>query len=136
MAEAQSGYDIVYDSARRLLHLTLFGMWDLATLDAYRRALDATLSPIIKNGVLDPDIGFIVDLRGHAVQPKDVADALSQMVEEHGAAHPSAVIMSSSALQNIQVKRISTSLHRRAVFTDEAAALDWITAEQAKIRSA
>ena len=124
-------YRIEYDPARKILKLVLTGLWDKSTLDAYARDLHATTSKLYVGGTIPADIGSIVDLREHAIQPRDIAQAWQKLIESTGLSrNPCAIILSSSAIQKAQSGRVSAKFSDLTLFTDEAEALAWMAARR------
>ncbi|MGY4398231.1 hypothetical protein ACVWZA_003437 [Sphingomonas sp. UYAg733] len=125
----KAGYNFDYDARRRLLKLTLSGLWDRATLTAFQREAAALLSKVENAGHTDLGGRILIDLTDYAVQSQDIADDVSALIPTYAIrAGRIAVIWSRSALQKMQMRRLLSSDKLRFV-TSEAEGLAWLFEE-------
>ncbi|WP_022683289.1 hypothetical protein [Sphingobium bisphenolivorans] len=123
-------YEIAYDDNRKLLRITLAGLWDLPTAHSYLEDLRRQEQRI---GLDLDQLSVLIDMREHAIQPREVADLLTDSLKDAGRpGRTTASIVSSSALKVLQIKRISEMIERNELFTTEADALAWLAAQAAK----
>lgn len=122
-------YNFDYDARRRLLKLTLSGMWDRATLTAFQREAAALLNRVENAGHTDLGGRILIDLTDFAVQSQDIADDVSTLIPIYAIrAGRIAVIRSQSALQKMQMRRLLSSA-KLSFVTSEAEGLAWLFEE-------
>ena len=123
-------FEISTDVPRRLLMIKMSGLWEVATVEAYREAVIAAGERLIASGCKADQILALVDVREGGPQSQEVVAAYRERVEAHGLAAPKRLAtVVASALLKRQIERIGVSNQR--VFTDERAALDWLLAGEA-----
>ncbi|MGH6613721.1 STAS/SEC14 domain-containing protein [Sphingomonas sp.] len=121
-----TSYNFDYDAHRRFLKLTLSGLWDRATLDAFQREAAALLSKVEKASRGDRSGRILIDVRGYAVQSQEIADEVSVFIPTYGVlAERIAVIWSQSTLQKMQMRRLLASDKVHFVMSEEEA-LAWL----------
>ena len=124
---ASPPYTVCVDRPRLLIRATLHGLWQLGTLERFRREMERALAELATTGATPDRFRLLVDLRDHGVQPREVAQAIQAQLTHHASAGPHAILVSQSALHKMQVQRMGATLNA-AYFADEAAALAWLLA--------
>ena len=117
-------FEITTDPARCLLRVTMRGLWDVHTVEAYRRAALAAATNLIASGCDSGTILALVDAREAGAQQQDVVTAYRERMAGDDLAPRRLATIVSSALLKRQVERIAVPNQR--LFTDEAEALAWL----------
>ena len=116
---------VVFQPERRLLTITMRGIWDMAQIETFKASV-ATAVAEIKRSSAENLFDVLVDLREHPLQPRDVAEALEMVVAglERGPRR-AAVVTSPSALHRLQATRLGRSRDAH-VFTSLDDANQWL----------
>ena len=124
MADEQ--FRIEIDQSELLVRLTLFGLWDVGTVDRYAAAAKSAFAELTHAGAPIADCKALIDLRKHGVQSREVTERIQSwlgLALSDGAHH--AVLVSESMLHRLQAQRVGSALDA-AFFSDEAGALAWL----------
>ena len=124
---AEELFTIDVDRRDALVRLTLFGLWDVATVDRYAAAAQAAFSSLNEAGVPLDRCKALIDLRQHGVQSREVTHRIHGWIKldlSGGARH--AVLVSASMLHRMQAQRVGAALDAN-FFSDEADALAWLS---------
>lgn len=112
-AMSHEPFTILFEQDRRLLNISLRGLWDLAQVQHYEDSVRSMVRDIMRSGVIR-QFDVLVDLREHAVQTRDVAEALQGVVGRIGdGVARLALVTSSSSLQKMQATRLGQSSFTR-----------------------
>jgi hypothetical protein len=128
MPELSEGdsFSMEVDLASQLLVLRLRGFWTTENFDSFEAELQRALTTLSNAGIGQGEFDAIVDVRSFPVQSQDAVLRLQAIAEHFGRrTRRIANIMSGTALQQIQAKRVAVDLRSRA-FLDEAEARQWI----------
>ena len=120
-------FRIDVDQRQSLVRLTLFGQWDVVTVDRYAAAAQDAFATLTEAGTPLDRCKALIDLRQHGVQPREVTERIQRWISldlSEGARH--AVLLSESALHRMQAQRVGSTLGA-AFFSDEAEALAWLS---------
>lgn len=124
MVVDETKYRVEVDPRALSARLTLFGLWDLATVDRYSRDVEQALS---EGGAADR-YRLLIDLRSHGVQPREVAAEIqSRLMQGVDRTSRIAVLVSESLLHRLQAQRLGSHV-RASFFADEGEALAWLAA--------
>jgi len=116
-------FEIVLDTHRRLLTVTLRGFWDVQTYRAYDAELTAQLARLNQ---IRAAKACLVDAREFAVQSKEVADLMMEGVAKRLPLYPERTArLVSCAISRSQAARMANTTNQR-VFESPADALDWL----------
>ena len=121
---ASDRFEIAIDPERRLLRVTMRGLWDLDTIEDYRRAALAAASSMIASGCSSGAILALVDVRDGGAQQQDVVVAFRERMGGGDLAPRRLATLVTSALLKRQVERIAVPNQR--LFTDESEAMAWL----------
>ena len=117
-------YRIEVDPRTLSARLTLFGLWDLATLNRYTYDVTQALA----EGGAAGRYRILIDLRNHGVQSREVAAAIqSRLMMGIEQASQVAILVSPSLLHRLQAQRLGSHV-QASFFADEDEALTWLTA--------
>ena len=118
-------FQIAIEPQKRLMRITLQGMWTVETVEAYRQAVIEAGTKMATLGCPVDEILALVDARAGGPQSQEVVAAWRDRIEAHGLAAPRRLAsVVSSALLKRQVERIAVPNQR--LFTEEAEALAWL----------
>lgn len=129
--DGRGGFEISVNKAERLVHMKLWGIWNLAfAKDFYSSVRD------IATGFSGERWGIVADSRNFSVQSPDVTNFRQMAMTAAGnGGCDSIAAIGSNAVYSMQFKRITGESHvGGAVFEDEAAAFAWIRARQREAR--
>lgn len=130
---ANDSFSIEVDLANHLLVLRLRGFWTTENFDDFEVELHRALAMLSKAGIREGEFDAILDVRSFPVQSQDAVLRLQAIAEHFGRrTRRIANIMSGTALQQIQAKRVSGDFEGRA-FLDEAEARLWIGEKAATV---
>jgi hypothetical protein len=115
-------YEISLDRDRKLLRGVMTGLWDIQTLDRYEVEREAALRGA---GWRSGEYDYLVDLRGHPVQPRDVAAKADEYYRIFKTRPRKFALIVSSALARMQVARVVKGTQER-LFDNEEEALAWL----------
>lgn len=122
MASVEPDYRIEFEAKQKLVRMSLTGLWTRQILESYQRDGKLGLS---EQGI--GSAGVLIDMRHFAVQTQEVVDTLLLLIASRGqSSNPHAFILSSSAIQKIQLGRMVTQLKNAAFFKEEGEALAWL----------
>ena len=119
-------FKIEVDRRELLVRLTLFGLWDVGTVDQYAAAAKSAFADLIETGARIDKCKALIDLRRHGVQSREVTNRIQSwlgLALSDGARH--AVLVSESMLHRLQAQRVGSALGA-SFFSDEASALAWL----------
>ena len=117
-------FEITTDPARYLFRVTMRGLWDLETIEAYRSAAHEAVERMIAAGCEHGSIVALVDAREGGPQQQSIVDAYRERLGGEDMTPRRLATLVSSALLKRQVERIAVPNQR--LFTDEAAAMAWL----------
>jgi hypothetical protein len=115
-------YEISLDKDRKLLRAVFTGLWDIQTLDRYEVEREAAVRGA---GWRSGEYDYLLDLRGHPVQPKEVAAKGDEHYRNFQPRPRKLALIVTSALARMQVTRVVKGTQER-FFDNEEAALDWL----------
>ena len=127
-ASVTPGYEIEEDRAAGMLRLRLFGLWDRALVESYRRdllrAIDAVRHARSGAGVL-----IFVNLLDCPVQSQETIAVLRSVSEEIAPTVARTAVLVGSMLKSMQARRVSGS-RDYMVSTQERALTEWLAADR------
>lgn len=130
MTAEEPGYRVEFDATLNIVKIILAGLWTGETLAAYQSDAKPRSTEL---GGASPT-GALIDMRQYAVQTQDVVNTIKLLIESRGrSGHPHAFLLSSSAIQKLQLERIASEFDTAAFFKDEGEALAWL-ADQRRTR--
>lgn len=118
-------YEISLDKDRKLLRVAFKGLWDIQTLDRYEAEREAVVRG---SGWRSGEYDYLLDLRGHPVQPRDVAAKGDEYYRTYQPRPRKLALIVSSALARMQVTRVVKGMQEQ-LFANEEAALAWLAEE-------
>jgi hypothetical protein len=118
------GYEVETDSARRVVMIRCWGVWDMSTGRAYDRDLRAEFAPL--EGA---PFHVLADIREFPPQHPEIAAVHGQLMghaAQHGMKRAASVV--SSAMTELQIRRIASEsgMPELAFHRDSRAALQWL----------
>jgi hypothetical protein len=120
-----TNYTIDVDSDRRFMRVTLSGFWNIQTVSAFLAEIEYKESKLKAAG---KPYFVMTDLTEFPVQTREIADELEHHLKAWSNAGAFSAIISSSALAELQVKRIAEGGNRR-YFSSKNEAMDWLISE-------
>jgi hypothetical protein len=120
-----TNYTIDVDSDRRFMRVTLSGFWNIQTVSAFLSEIEHKESKLKAAG---KPYFVMTDLTEFPVQTREIADELEHHLKAWSNAGAFSAIISSSALAELQVKRIAEGGNRR-YFSSKNEAMDWLISE-------
>lgn len=121
----QPSYAVRADPARRMIHMSIRGFWDEATIADYDREVRiAALKVMEVTGCRQDELLAIVDVREASTQSQAILARFKQKFDPADRQTKRIAILVSGALLKRQVERIATPIQR--VFDDEGAAMAWL----------
>ena len=129
-------FTIGVDVRRSLIHLQLYGIWDVPTVDRYAAAAQAAFAKVAEGAARD-GCKVLIDLRRHGVQPREVAERIGAWLTKAASEEARyAVLVSDSSVHKMQAQRLGSLLSAQ-VFSDEGEARAWLTDDRspAPVRS-
>ncbi len=118
-------YEISLDKDRKLLRVVMTGLWDIQTLDRFEVEREAAVRGA---GWRSGEYGYLLDLRGHPVQPRDVSAKGGEYYRTFQPRPRKLALIITSALARMQVTRVIKGMQER-FFDNEEAALAWLAEE-------
>jgi hypothetical protein len=115
-------YEIKTDRRRKLLSVTLNGLWNLEVLEQYERDMKTALASL---GCKPGEHLILADFRNHAVQSKDVVARVQAMFDTPLLASRRTALIVSGALAKMQQSRIIKRDDER-IFSSEEEAIQWL----------
>lgn len=122
----KSAFEIRLNLLHRRLDVVMRGVWDLETLTAFQQSMRETLEEHRASGQGAESLTALIDMTEFGVQPQAIAAAIRRDVEgyERLSRHI-ALVISESALQRMQIRRIAPQDKHR-FFTDFDCAEQWL----------
>lgn len=117
-----SFYTIEVDPVRRFMRVMLCGFWNIQTVSSFLTEIEQKEGRLTASG--KPHF-VMTDLTQFPVQPRAIADELEHHLQAWSNTGAFSAIVSSSALAELQVKRIAEGGNRR-YFTSKYEAADWL----------
>jgi hypothetical protein len=118
-------YTIQFETELRLMRATLSGFWNIQTVSAFLTEIEEKESKLKAAG---KPYFVMTDLTEFPVQTREVVDELEHHLKAWSNAGSFSAIISSSALAELQVKRIAVGGNRR-YFTSKNDAMDWLVSK-------
>lgn len=115
-------YEISLDRDCKLLRVAFKGLWDIQTLDRYEAERETAVRGA---GWRSGEYDYLLDLRDHPVQPRDVAARGDEHYRTFQPRPRKLAMIVTSALARMQVTRVVKGTHER-FFDDDKAALAWL----------
>jgi hypothetical protein len=115
-------FTFAHDRPSRTVIATLRGHWTMATVDAYRAAVLADIRTTVPGH--EPH-NALFDIRDCGLHVRGVADAMVDFRRDHIPDMARIAIVSHSALDAMQARRI-TAAREYGVFTTIEAAREWL----------
>jgi hypothetical protein len=115
-------YEISLDKDSKLLRVAFKGLWDIQTLDRYEAEREAAVRGA---GWRSGEYDYLLDLRAHPVQPKDVSAKGDEYYRTFQPRPRKLALIITSALARMQVTRVVKGMEER-FFDNEEAALAWL----------
>jgi hypothetical protein len=122
----ETPFEVVLDIAARRFHATLRGTWSTPTLVEFQNAMRDVIARCELTHTPPESLLALIDMRDYGVQSQEVASTMQAGVEHYQRlSRHIAVVVSGSALQRMQVRRVAPhSKHR--FFTDYRCAVEWL----------
>jgi hypothetical protein len=117
-----SYYIIEVDTERRLMTVMLSGFWNIQTVSVFLTEIEEKESKLKAAG---KPYFVMTDLTEFPVQTREIVDELEHHLKAWSNAGSFSAIISSSALAELQVKRIAEGGNRR-YFSSKNDAMDWL----------
>lgn len=128
-SHAERDFAILTDPARRLLDITMHGLWSLDTCSRFDRQIRATLSSLPRRGCRIGAQVTLLDMIDFPVQQQASLAALGAMASDASIASRRIAIVTLSPMVRQQVRRIAPGY---AIFGDRVTALAWLLDDDAK----
>jgi hypothetical protein len=120
-------YKFDYNAGERFLRIKMIGVWDESVLAAFGREMAAIRNRVEQAGHRDDRGRILIDLSDYPVQPRNITDQIAALLPTFGdRAGRVAVVLSSSALQNLQMQRLLASDKVR-MFTSFDGVQEWLS---------
>jgi hypothetical protein len=121
--DANAGYELVLDRQHHLVHMRLWGFWDVPLAEQFCEAILQCARDLMAK-----PWAILSDSQQFPAQMSEVAELRQKMMARIRLLGCRKIaILASSALTGIQFQRIANaSLMERGVFQDKKAALEWL----------
>lgn len=114
MSDGSEPFEVSVDIQARRLYVTLRGTWSTPTLVAFQNAMAEVIARCEIAHLAPGSLIALIDMRDYGVQSQEVARMMQVAVDQYQRlSRHIAVIVSGSALQRMQVRRVAPqSKHR------------------------
>lgn len=118
-----SDFSIRIDPAHKYVEIIMVGYWDTPTLVRFDRELRRQLPALPAGGCGIGEQNTLFDTTGYAVQSQEVLAGLGGMVADSSIGSRRIAVLTASALNKIQTRRIAPGY---GVFSDREEAMRWL----------
>ena len=121
-------YSINVDPSRHLVDIAVRGLWTVETVSRYRTDIAQVIGTLRAHGCAVGQHLTLIDITGFIVQVKEVAAGFERLAADRGIASRRIAVIGAAPLLRMQTRRVAPDY---GLFTDRAAAMEWLFADAA-----